>query len=167
MPLTRRQLLQRCLTAGLLGWLLPARAARPEPAASLSATLRVYLDVLIPADETPAASQLGVDRDLLDRGRTDAGYQQLLERGVAWLDRQARESFGKDFVSLEESARVSVVTRAAEAGMDTLEGLFFAATRDDAFRSYYARPEGWHGLVGYHGPPQPLGYMDQHRPPGN
>jgi hypothetical protein len=167
MPLTRRQLLKRCLTAALLGWLLPVRAGKQEPGQTLAATLRVYVDILIPADETPGASQLGVDRDLLKKGRENAVYQRILELGVAWLDRQAREMGGEDFVSLEESARISVVTRAAEAGMVTLEGMFFQGTRIDAFQFYYARPAGWQGIAGYHGPPQPLGYMDQHRPPGN
>lgn len=170
MPLTRRQLLKHALIACLPVWLLPARAARQEkekPAQGLAVTLGVYLDVLIPADETPAASQLGVDREILDKGRKDARYQRVLELGVAWLDRQATEVGGKDFVSLGDSDRVSVVSRAAGAGEDSLENIFFSITHADALLFYYARPEGWQGIPGYHGPPQPLGYMDHHRPPGD
>ena len=88
-------------------------------------------------------------------------------RGVAWLDRQATELGGKDFVSLGESARASVVSRAASADEDSLENVFFSITRADALLFYYARPEGWQGIPGYQGPPQPLGYMDHHRPPGD
>lgn len=168
MPLTRRQLLKRCLIACLPVWLLPARAARQEkPAQGLAITLGVYLDVLIPADETPAASQLGVDREILNKGREDSRYQQVLERGGAWLDRQATELGGKDFVSLGESARVTVVSHAAGADEDSLENIFFSITHADALLFYYARPEGWQGIPGYQGPPQPLGYMDHHRPPGD
>jgi hypothetical protein len=167
MPITRRQLLKRCLTAGLFSWLLPARASQQESVQSKAATLTAWLDTLIPADETPSASQLGVDRDLLEKGRADDDYQRVLDLGVAWLEQQARELGGKDFVLLDDSARATIVTHAAAAGTDTLEGIFFEITRADAFLFYYARPEGWHGLPGYHGPPQPLGYMEHHQQPGN
>jgi len=165
MAVTRRQLFKHCLTTGLLAWLLPARAGQQQ-APVLDVTLRAWLDVLIPADETPGAGQLGVDRDLLKKARKDDDYGQVLARGVAWLDRQARDLGDKDFLALDDGARESIASRAAAAGTESLEGLFFQLTRVDALRYYYIRPEAWHGLPGYHGPPQPLGYLDYQRPPG-
>lgn len=167
MPVSRRRLLKYSLITALFGWLLPARAVRPESAPAMEATLRVWLDILIPADETPGAGQLGVHRAMLDKGREDDDYRAMLVRGVAWLEQQARNLGGKDFLSLDDSDRLAIATRAAAKDTDTPEGLFFTITRVDAFRYYYARPEGWQGLEGYHGPPQPLGYMNYYRPPGD
>jgi hypothetical protein len=155
------------MITGLFGWLPFVRAARQEANPSMEATFRVWLDILIPADETPSASQLGVDEALLEKGQADTEYREVLVRGVAWLDRQARERGSSDFLSLAEADRFTIASRAASAGTDTLEGIFFAITRADAFIDYYARPEGWRGLSGYHGPPQPLGYMDFYRSPGD
>ena len=165
MPVTRRQLIKCGLIAGLFGWLPFVRAARQQPAVAMEATLQAWLDILIPADEAPSASQLGVDRALLEKAESDAEYREVLVRGVAWLDRQARGRGGSDFLSLDEADSLAITSRAASAGTDTLEGIFFTITRADATLEYYARPEGWSGLPGYHGPPQPLGYMDHHRPP--
>jgi hypothetical protein len=165
MPVSRRQLLKYSLLAALFGRLLPVRAARQESMPAMETTLRVWLDILIPADETPSASQLGVDRILLGKGREDDSYRQGLAYGVTWLDRQARALGKQDFLSLDDSERLAIAKRAAAAGLDTPQGQFFAVTRADAFRYYYARPEGWRGLAGYRGPPQPLGYMKYYRPP--
>ena len=165
MRISRRQLLLYSVAMGLLTWLLPARARQETSAQPSSETLKAYLDTLIPADETPSATQLGVDQQMLAKGRNDEGYQLALVVGTTWLDEQARERGARDFVSLDGSAGEAIVARAAEADSESVENLFFEITRTDAFLYYYARPESWHGITDYQGPPQPLGYMDYYLPP--
>ena len=144
---------------------LPAHARQQTSAQPSSETLKAYLDTLIPADETPSASQLGVDQWMLAKGRKDEGYQLALVVGTTWLDEQARERGARDFASLDLSARETVVARAAEADSESVENLFFEITRTDAFLHYYAQPESWRGITGYQGPPQPQGYTDYYLPP--
>jgi hypothetical protein len=165
MLISRRRFLLFSVALGLFARLLPARARQQTSAQPSSETLRAYLDTLIPADETPSASQLGTDRWMLAKGRKDEGYQLALVVGTTWLDEQARERGTRDFVSLDLSAREAVVTRAAGADSESVENLFFEITRTDAMQHYYAQPESWRGIPGYQGPPQPLGYMDYYLPP--
>ncbi len=133
--------------------------APAEPQSTLIPTLRAYVDTLIPADETPAGSALGVDRALLANGvRRD--YAQMLELGLAWIDSAAVALHGQRFHLLGESAREAIVGRAAAAEAGSLPRVFFVRTRADAFSHYYGQPESWRGLDALSGPPQPRGYPD-------
>ena len=171
MRLTRR----RFFIGSALGWVLsrvlPARAAlitSTEPGApsvSSEATLRTYVDVLIPADETPSGTALGVDKQLLVVANKQRDYQRLLELGLDWLNKQAQAEYGRNFPELDEGKREAIVRQAAAAGFNTLPRVFFERTRADAFFHYYGRPESWRGMAQYRGPPQPLGYMDYTQPP--
>jgi hypothetical protein len=165
MNISRRRVLQYSVAMGLVARLLPGCARQDTPAQPSAKALKAYLDILIPADETPSASQLGVDREVLTKGHNNADYQRLLIFATSWLDEQARQRGKRDFVSLDLSARESIVARAAEADNESLENLFFEITRTDAFLHYYARPESWHGIADYRGPPQPVGFMDYYLPP--
>jgi hypothetical protein len=150
---------------------LPAAAgpltgvAPTEPSAPAESTLAAYVDVLIPADETPNGTSLGVDRQLLIVAKALPDYQRLLDLGLAWLNSHARASFGRDFPELREGQQEAVVGQAAAAGHSTLPRVFFERTRADAYSHYYSRPESWRGIVDFRGPPQPLGFMDYARPP--
>lgn len=165
MRISRRRLLQYSVAMGLLARQLPIHARQKTPAQPSGKTLRAYVDVLIPADETPSASQLGVDREMLAKGRNSVDYRNVLVYATSWLDEQARGRGNRDFVSLDLPARESVVARAAAADRESLENLSFEITRTDAFLYYYARPESWRGITDYRGPPQPLGFMDYYLPP--
>jgi hypothetical protein len=164
MRISRRLLLKYSVAMGLLTRLLPAHAQKTSGQPSRE-TLKEYLDILIPADETPSASQLGVDREMLAKGRKDADYQLALVVGMDWLDEQARERGTRDFVSLDPAAREAVVAVAAEADSESVENLFFEITCMDAFLYYYAKPESWRDLDAFQGPPQPVGYSDYYLPP--
>jgi hypothetical protein len=140
----------------------PAAPSQPPPE---NTTLRAYVDVLIPADETPGASALGVDKQLLVMAKGQWTYQRLLDLGLDWLNSQARARYGRNFTELDERNREAVVGQAAAAGYNTLPRVFFERTRADAFFHYYGRPEGWRGIAQYRGPPQPLGFLDYTQPP--
>ena len=145
MQLTRRRLFIGFALGWVLSRVLPARAASPWPSQLAESTLRIYVDVLIPADETPSGTALDVDRQLLLVAMGQRDYLRLLEQGLDWLNRRAREK--------------------ASGRHNTLARVFFERTRADAFFHYYGRPESWPGIARYSGPPQPSGFMDYMLPP--
>ena len=164
-----RRARRRFFITSALGWLLsrvaPSSAASGQsPLADL--TLKAYVDVLIPADETtPSATALDVDKQLLIVAKSERDYQRLLERGLDWLNTRARANFGEDFRDLDDGKREAVVRQAAAAPYGALPRVFFERTRADAFSLYYSRPPSWRGIAYYRGPPQPLGFLDYARAP--
>jgi hypothetical protein len=165
MSVSRRGFLRWSTVVWALTRLFPVRAAVPAVNPASDPTLGAWLDTLIPADETPSATQLGVDRMMLAAERNDPDYRIVLDFGRKWLDAQARTRGATDFADLDTAGREAVAARAAAAG-DAPEYHFFLSTRQEAFAFYYVQPESWPGL-GYRGPPQPLGHMDYARKPGH
>ena len=149
----------------VLSRVVPSRAASLQSPRLADSTLRAYVDVLIPADETPSATALDVDKQILVVARGHRNYQRLLDLGLDWLNMQARAKHGRNFPELAEGDREAVVRQAADAPNKTLPRIFFERTRADAFHFYYGRPESWRGIAHYRGPPQPLGFMDYAEPP--
>ena len=165
-----RQGRRRFFIGSGLGWLLsrvtPSRATAQRSAALADATLKAFVDVLIPSDEiAPSASALGVDKQLLTVAKGKRAYQRLLELGLDWLNTQSRSDFGGNFPELNAGKREAIVRQAATAAYTSLPRVFFERTRADAFSFYYSRPESWGGIAYYRGPPQPLGFTDYAKPP--
>ncbi len=164
----RRHFLGLSLILGLLAYARGLLGAVAKPALDdrpLKA-LAPFLDTLIPADESPAATALGVDRRLIDKAAGDASYRRLLAQGCRWLDRAARKLGAADFAALPDGGREAVVALFAAARRGSRPRIFFETTRSDAFFHYYAHSESWAGL-GYDGPPQPAGFPDHAAPPGS
>jgi hypothetical protein len=162
MPVTRRRFLKWSAACCALINILPLRACKSPSEPPAADTLGAWLDTLIPADATPAATQLGVDKQLLAKAQQE--YHDLLEFGQHWLNAQARKRGAANFPALDEAGREAVTALAAAQGDDKAEHRFFLKTRQDAFGFYYSQPESWAGLA-YRGPPQPLGFMDYEQPP--
>ena len=120
---------------------------------------RAFLDTLIPADTTPAASQLKVDRAILFRAAKIANYPQLLALGCQWLAAQSNYSFSRSFSVLSAKQKDLVVSAAERSAKNSVQRLFFERVLGDALEIYYGMPEAWRGL-GLPGPPQPAGYPD-------
>ena len=171
MRLARRRFFVKSALGLVVARALPAYAepvlnALPAaPQARDAVTLRAYVDTLIPADETPSGTALGVDQQLLNVAGGQPDYQRLLDLGLTWLNQRARANYDRDFPDQGEREREAVVSQAADAGFHTLPRVFFERTRADAFFHYYGRPESWRGIRYYRGPPQPLGFMDYTQPP--
>lgn len=163
--LSRRSFLKWSAVMWALTRLFPVHAGKQLSTQVPDSTLVAWLDTLIPADETPSATQLGVDRIMLAAERKDPDYRIVLDFGRNWLDEQARLQGAADFAALGTTGREAIAARAAAAG-EAPEYYFFLSTRDEAFAFYYRQPESWPGL-GYRGPPQPLGHMDYARKPAN
>jgi hypothetical protein len=148
--------------------LLPHRLLaqlRGQPAApDLHAAMVAYADVILPADQTPSASQLGSHRQILERAARDQRFRSILEHAVARLDTQCRLRFGRGFLQASAMQRHALVEEIAARPLDDLHGWFFHATRAELFQHYYAHPASWSGL-GIDAPPQPVGYPDAMDPP--
>jgi|SRR5688572_5207524 hypothetical protein len=127
-------------------------------------TLRALVDTLIPEDETPAASALGVDQALVDLLRRTDDYRRLIDEGAEWLDRSARALGAKSFHAANAEQRADIVRQAERAKAGTLPRRMFERVLRDALRLYYAEPATWVAL-GYAGPPQPAGFLDFERAP--
>jgi hypothetical protein len=121
--------------------------------------LPAWLDTLIPADETPSATQLGINADSFAREPQGSSMLRPLQLGCAWLDAEARKLGAAEFSALDPAGRERVAGTAAASPSRTVQRAFFELTQRVAFAQYYARPESWPGL-GYSGPPQPAGYPD-------
>jgi hypothetical protein len=72
-------------------------------------TLSRLTDVIIPPTTTPGASAAGVP-EYIDRVVTlNAEHQSLLRTGLAWLERQAKDRFSRDFLSLDEAQHIAIL----------------------------------------------------------
>jgi len=155
--LTRRELLRLAALAAPLLTTVPQREASAgiESEDEIPKAFGPFLDTLLPEDETPSATQLGVDRLILEEGRLGA----LLGMGCDSLDYAAKSMRGADFASLDQAARIDVVTQIEEFPPHTVAKVFLNRTLDLAYSHYYAQQQAWEGL-GFDGPPQPGGFMD-------
>ena len=127
--------------------------------------LDAWIETLMPADEfSPGAGELGVSLQIAHKAVMNRAYLKLVKAGCRWLNTQARAQGGQNFAALDEADR-EVVARLTEGSQPgSTPRLFFERTLDDTFLYYYARRESW-VMLAYHGPPQPLGFMDYTRPP--
>jgi len=132
------------------------RHGRTVPELPLAPVIDAFVDILIPQDElTPAASQIGVGRHILDLGRRDPAVMQWLKEGVAWLQELAPQGFEHLPVATQER----VVAWMAAEPMDSSPRHLFEIMRFHAMTFYYSDPRSWAGLV-ITQPPQPRGYPD-------
>ena len=123
-----------------------------------------FLDTLIPEDETPSASALGVGADIVNLAKSITNYTKLLELGCQWLDANAQSLGFDDFTALPQVAKDSVVAKAERASETDIGKIFFDRVYADALRFYYSNPDSWTSL-GISSPPQPIGYPDYDKPP--
>jgi gluconate 2-dehydrogenase gamma chain len=73
------------------------------------ATLSHLTDTIIPPTDTPGAVEAGVP-EYIDRVvSVNVEHQPLVRAGLAWLERQARTQFSRDFVALDEAERIAIL----------------------------------------------------------
>jgi hypothetical protein len=158
----RRQFLRLVLGGSLLAGsaALLKSVLRPAPLDAEEITaLQHFADTLLPADELPAATSLGVPGALVQTATTDRPLRRLLRRGLSWLASTSQRDFGRSFVELNEAERNQVVALAAQAQEGTMERIFFDRARMELCALYYAQPQTWSGLHASL-PPQPMGFLD-------
>ena len=160
----RRNFLGLSLAATLVVGIRGAFGAVVGPGADQLKALPAFLDTLIPADESPSATGVGIDRALLRKAATSRMLGALVRLGCRWLDHEARRLGAVDFTGLDQVRRDQIVARAAAARRGTVVRAFFDTVRRDALALYYADARSWPSL-GYDGPPQPAGFPDHTEPP--
>lgn len=122
-----------------------------------------YIDLFIPADESPGALDLKVDASIINKARSNSKYAWLMRQGCAWLEQEAQSVFRVAFLGLPEDRQIILIERLSSQKRGSAGLRFFQTLREDLFGEFYARPESWTSL-GFNGPPQPLGFMDQALP---
>lgn len=162
MKSTRRQFLGRSINVSLyvgIQVVFAASFARAGTAENATGSFSAFLDTLLPKDESPAATELGIDKMLLKKAASQKLYGGILRLGCRWLDRLAQKRSGVPFHLLDLAGREDIVARAASSERGTLQRVFFNAVQRDAFNLYYSDPRIWPSLH-YEGPPQPNGFRD-------
>ena len=124
-----------------------------------TATFSALIDVLLPGDETPSGSDLGVDRKVLEYGRTVSNYSKLIQLGCYWLNLKSKALYKAKFIQLSDAQQIKVVTLLESSPQGNIEQQFFERVLSDAFRFYYSEPASW-SLFALNGSPQPMGYPD-------
>lgn len=167
MRLSRRRLFKVTLGLGFLGAsgaifksvLAPSKLSTRE-----KATLRAYLDTLLPPVGGTVNSNVNVHEELLELAATDSKLTRVLRKGTSWLDKKAKELHRADFSSLGYKERESIVELAvAEQPSGSVPSVFYLSTADKAFELHYSKAESWPPIP-YNGPPQPHGFLDYTSP---
>ena len=130
----------------------------------LTEMLAAVVDVIVPGDETPAASDLGIHVRLIDQARRIPNYPALLSEGLGWLEQRARTDHGLPFLQLSMDRKEALFALAFDAAPQSLPHVFARRVRDDALTAYYRDARAWGGL-GFDQPIQPAGYPDHQDPP--
>lgn len=127
-----------------------------------AATVEAFAEQIIPSEEgSPGARDAGVvyyiDRALAGFMRE---LQPLYRRGLRALSKLAEDSFGQEFVALDESRQRELIERmdAAAADPDDFTGQFYRIVREHTVQGFFGDPAyggnrdliGWK-LVGFPG----------------
>lgn len=155
----RRQFLSLGLQSLPLLAMTSVFSAQPATLSLQHPTLLAFIDVLIPADETPSASQLGLDKQLIQHAQSVENYMALLALGCQWLDSRAQAKHGLAFSHLAEAQRLPIIVMAETSPPGSIPKQLFEHVRADLFNFYYSHPTILPSL-GLHGAPQPFGYLD-------
>jgi len=131
---------------------------------SQQATFIAFVDTLIPEDQTPSASGLGLDKKLIVHAQTVHNYLSLITLGCQWLDQQAQAKARVTFSRLTDEHRQHVVSLAEMSASGSIAKQLFDHVRADLFEFYYSHPTVWTSL-NLHGAPQPYGYLDYTQAP--
>jgi glucoside 3-dehydrogenase (cytochrome c) hitch-hiker subunit len=98
-----------------------AQTPAPSPYAPVFLTAAEYstiarlTDVIIPPTDTPGAAAAGVP-EYIDRVvALNAEHQPLIRAGLAWLEQQASARFSREFLSLGDADRISILQPLSDA----------------------------------------------------
>ena len=137
-----------------LGGRAQTEPQRGTPRSAQPATLRAFIDHLIPADDlTPAASTLQVHQRVWAEAQQDPDGVRLVGTVCRWLD-----GYGDGFERLSEAERETLVAWMAKAPWESPQRRFFHWVRERAFTHFYSQPASWRGLP-VQRPPQPMGHV--------
>ena len=166
MTLHRRTWLKLVAHSPWLALLLGTGAGAQQDEEALPARdLKLLVDTLVPADESPGAVALGIHRAIETDIRQRAGYRELLTGGMDWFNRESQARFQARFSDLPEEARILLLTVAEKSPRNSAQHRLFSVLRRDVMQRYYTHPDAWAQLH-YQGPPQPDGLPHDQRSSG-
>jgi len=126
-------------------------------------TIAAVADVMVPGDQLPSASALGIVGHVLDRVLTKPEIRILIQKGVDFLNAEAARQGARDFAELDDVRRAAAVD-AAFASNDHALQQFVLALRFHLGTAYYSQA-AIKASFAYTGPPQPDGFPDFQDPP--
>lgn len=131
---------------------------------TINPSLPKLLDVLIPRDVSPSASDLHLHHELMDVAHAIPNYPYMIDAGLSWLEQSALMSFNRDFLYLTANQKERLIDAAFRQPAQTLPKVFVERVRDDSMSLYYEHPSVLLSL-GINGPIQPRGYPGHARYP--
>ena len=140
----------------------PAAATEPAAAAPGTlfftahelATVRVLANYVIPKDErsgsaTDAKAPEFMDLMLADK-ETSEGAKVAMRGGLAWIDQESRNRFGKNFIAATDAQRRQILDDIAwpkKARPELSQGVsFFNRFRDATASAFFSSSMGWQDL---------------------
>ncbi|MFT7300640.1 MAG: hypothetical protein ACI89Z_001101 [Porticoccus sp.] len=144
-----------------------AESSSTKPLLSSSRSISILdaiLDVLIPRDLTPSATDLDLGQSIVDIAAQIPRYPELIEQGLKWFESTSTKSFHKPFSSLPLDTQIQIVDVAFKQPEMTLPRVFIERLRDDAMTLYYHNSAAWEGMD-IDRPIQPIGYPKHDKPP--
>jgi hypothetical protein len=150
--------------------------------------------IIIPTDDDPGATEAGVV-DYIDGIVAESSTKQAIyKKGLKWIDDFSQKKYGSGEVFLNLSLKrqidlLRLIHEAACMHSERLNGLlkrldrkidtiwdnlfgvgrnswFFNVIRWDVCKGYFSNPVSWK-VLGYYGPPQPIGYPTFSDPPSS
>ncbi|MGI9280533.1 MAG: gluconate 2-dehydrogenase subunit 3 family protein [Endozoicomonas sp.] len=122
------------------------------------------LDVLIPRDQTPSATDLDLDRSITEIAAQIPNYPELLQQGTQWFENTSIQSFNASFPDLIIHSQELIVEASFKQPEMTLPRVFIERLRDDVMTLYYHNSASWGGME-IDRPIQPIGYPEHEEPP--
>jgi len=138
--------------------------AQARPIADIEAGMRALVDTIVPADESPGAVALGVDRMLFSRIRKNANYLKVITETFDALDKMAVQQSDLSFAKLDLAQRSSIISRVLNSRKQFPEASRqIGALRTQVLTEFYASGLAF-TMLDYH-PPSQGGYPDYARIP--
>jgi Gluconate 2-dehydrogenase subunit 3 len=131
----------------------------PDEREHITRSIAAVADVMFPGDGTAGAAALEIHRRVLAM----PDLQELIAKGVAWLDQRAASQGGLSFLALDEAGKLAALDAAFASHDDGVQP-FVLTLRYHLGQAYYSTP-AVKSAFAYTGPPQPDGFPDfQQRP---
>jgi gluconate 2-dehydrogenase gamma chain len=146
---TRREAL--ITIAGLSGSVCAEAQSQPSffTAAERDA-VTALVDTIIPATDTPGASDAGVPAFIERRVAANAALARRFRAGLELLDTVSNRRFSATFATLAPQQRIELLTPASLDAKSPL-GVFFKLSKGLTVDGYYTSKEGLTKELGWHG----------------
>jgi hypothetical protein len=164
-PLLSRRLLLKFATLSPLTW-MPIYTEHTIANNNVEITKKIMssiLDILIPRDISPSATDVKLDSILLHVSSKIDNYPDLIKQGTSWFNITALKSFNQTYIELPTHLKTKIIEVAFEQANMTLPKVFIERIRDDAMTAYYQIEASWSGML-LEQPIQPWGYPQHDKP---